>query len=63
MIRFVLYLLVIPLVVYSVDSVNINSIFKKDKIYQARILYILLVFGLSYLITSFLYDFLYVINN
>ena len=63
MIKFVLYLLVIPLVIYAMDSVNMNGIFKKNKMYQARVFYILLVFGLSYMITNFLYDFLYVINN
>lgn len=62
MIKFVIYLLVIPLVIYAVDSVNINGIFKKNKIYQARVFYILLVFCLSYLITNFLYDFLYAIK-
>lgn len=60
MIKFVIYLVVIPLVIYSVDSVNMNGIFKKNKIYQARLFYILLVFGLSFLIENFLYDFLYV---
>lgn len=59
MIKFVLYLLTIPLVIYAMDSVNMNSIFKKNKEYQARIFYILLVFGVSYLVTNFLYDFLY----
>lgn len=62
MIKFILYLLVIPLIIYVMDSVNMNAIFKKNKIYQARIFYILLVFGLSYLVTSFLYDFLYAIK-
>ena len=59
MIKFILYIVVIPLVIYAMDSININKIFKKDKIYQARIFYILLVFGLSYLICNFLYEFLY----
>ena len=59
MIKFVLYLLTIPLVIYAMDSVNMNSIFKKNKEYQARIFYILLVFGVSYLVTNFLYDLLY----
>ena len=63
MIKFMLYVIVIPLVIYAMDSININKIFKKDKIYQARIFYILLVFGLSYLISNFLYDFLYVISK
>lgn len=63
MIKFILYLLIMPLVIYAMDGININSIFKKNKIYQARVFYILLVFGLSYLVTNFLYDFLYVFNN
>lgn len=62
MIKFILYILVIPLVIYVMDSVNMNGIFKKNKIYQARMFYILLIFSLSYLITNFLYDFLYIIK-
>lgn len=62
MIKFVLYLIVIPLVLFAMDGININNIFKKNKVYQARIFYILLVFGLSYLICNFLYDFLYIIK-
>ena len=62
MIKLILYLIVIPLCIYAFDSVNLNGIFKKNKMYQARVFYILMVFGLSYLITSFLYDFLYVLK-
>ena len=61
MIKIILYIFVIPLVIYAVDSVNFNGLFKKNKIYQARVFYILLVFGLSYLVTNFLYDFLYLV--
>ena len=62
MIKFFIYLIVIPLVIYVMDSVNISVIFKKNKIYQARIFYILLVFSLSYLVVNFLYDFLYMVK-
>ena len=62
MIKFVLYIFVIPLVIYAMDSVNMNSIFKRNKVYQARVFYILLIFGLSSLIVNFLYDFLFIIN-
>ena len=62
MIKFVIYLIVMPLVIYTMDSVNISVIFKKNKIYQARIFYILLVFSLSYLVVNFLYDFLYMVK-
>ncbi len=62
MIKFFLYLLVIPLVIFAVDSININNIFKKNKFYQAKLLYIILVFSLSYLMVNFLYDFIYITN-
>ncbi len=63
MTKFFLYLIVIPLTIFAVDSININGIFKKNKVYQARIFYILFIFGLAYLITNFLYDFVYVIKG
>ena len=60
MIKFILYLLVIPIVVWSVDSVNINGIFKKGQsnYYQARVMYMLIISGMSYLVVSFINDFL-----
>jgi uncharacterized membrane protein YwzB len=60
MVKLVLYLFVIPLVVYSCDSLNINSIFKKGRsnYYQARIMYMFIVMIISYLIVSFVNDFL-----
>lgn len=62
MVKFLLYLFVLPLVIYAMDSINISNIFKKNKVVQAKIFYILLVFGLSYLVCSFVYDFLYMIK-
>lgn len=59
MIKLAIYLIVIPLVIYAMDSVNLNGIFKKNKMYQARVFYILLVFALSFLVANFLYDFIY----
>ena len=59
MVKFALYILSAIIVVYSMDGVNINFIFKKNKIIQARIFYLVLVFCLTYLLTSFLYDFIY----
>lgn len=56
-VKFLLYILVLPFVIYALDSVNINSIFKKNKIIQARILYVMIIFVLSYLLVNFLYDF------
>lgn len=60
MIKFILYLLVIPIVVWSMDSVNINGIFKRGQsdYYQARVMYMIIVASLSYLVVNFVNDFL-----
>lgn len=60
MVKFVLYLLVIPIVVWSMDSVNINEIFKRGQsdYYQARVMYMIIVASLSYLVVNFINDFL-----
>ena len=60
MFKLLLYLFIIPLVVYAMDSVNINGIFKKGQsnYYQARVMYIFLVMALSYDIVQFINDFL-----
>lgn len=60
--KFILYLFVIPFVVFSLDSVNFSSILKKNKVLQAKIFYILVMFSLSYLVCNFLYDFLNIIK-
>ena len=60
MVKLILYLFVIPLVVYAMDSVNINGIFKKGQsnYYQARVMYMFLVMVLSFNIVQFVNDFL-----
>lgn len=60
--KFILYLFVLLLVIYTMDSVNFNSIFKKNKVFQAKIFYILVMLSLSYLVCNFLYDFLNIIK-
>ena len=59
MIKLILYVLVIPIVVFAVDSLNINAIFKKGRsnYYQARIMYMILIMGISYVVVSFINDF------
>lgn len=54
--KFFLYIVVTMLVIWAMDSVNINKIFKKNKILQARIFYFLLGISLIYLVTNFLMD-------
>ena len=64
MIRIILYVIIIPIVVWGMDSDNINAIFKngQSNYYQARILYMLMVISISYLIVSFISEFMGVFN-
>ena len=59
MVKFAVYILSAIIVVFSMDAVNINVIFKKNKVIQSRVFYLVLIFVLTYLLGSFLYDFIY----
>lgn len=52
-----LYIIITIIVIWSLDSININQIFKKNRILQARIFYFLIALSLIQLVTSFIYDF------
>lgn len=54
--KFFLYVAVTFLVIWAMDSVNINKIFKKDRMLQARIFYFLLGISMIYLVTNFIFD-------
>ena len=54
--KFFLYVAVTILVIWSLDSVNINQIFKKNKIIQARVFYFLLGIFMIFFVTNFIMD-------
>ena len=60
MVKYAIYLFSTIVVIWSMDSININSIFKKNKVVEARVFYIILCLVLIYLLSNFLLDFLYV---
>lgn len=55
-IKFILYILVGIVTIWSMDSININQIFKKNRVIQARIFYFFLTVSIIYLVTNFFYD-------
>ena len=59
MVKFAVYILSAIIVVYAADAVNINAIFKKNKVVQARVFYLVMVLSLIYLLSNLLYDFIY----
>jgi uncharacterized integral membrane protein (TIGR02327 family) len=57
MIKIYLYLLTIPLSMWTLEAININGLFKKNRVLQIKVLFVMLSLSLAYLFTSFLYDF------
>ena len=53
----ILYLFITPLTIWALDSINITNVFKKNRYYQARALYLIIALSLSYLTVNFIYDF------
>ncbi len=54
--KFIVYIIVSIIVIYAMDSVNINQIFKKNRVFQATLFYFLLGVSLIYLVTNFIMD-------
>lgn len=55
--KYFIYILVGILVIWSFDSLNINSLLKKNRVLQARVLYFMLALSMTYLVTNFIWDF------
>lgn len=55
-VKIILYIVILPLSLYALDSLNIENKFKKNRIYQARLLVLFLAMSLSYLVVNFLID-------
>lgn len=58
MYNFLIYLIVFVIVIWSMEGININGIFKKNRLNQAKAFYIIVVFSLTYLTASFIIAFL-----
>ena len=58
MYNFLIYLIVLAIVIWTMEGININGIFKKNHIYQARVFYIIIIFSLTYLTSNFIINFL-----
>lgn len=54
--KFFLYIVVTIIVIWSIDSVDINKLFKKNRVLQATVFYFLLGISLIYLVTNFIMD-------
>ena len=56
--KLILYILITPITIFALDGLNINFIFKKNKYYESRVIYIMIALCISYLVVNFLFDFI-----
>ncbi len=59
MVKIALYIVMVPLSIWVLESLRMDVLFKKGRVLQMKILYVMMSFALSYLVTNFLYDFAY----
>ncbi len=57
MVKLCLYIFSLVVVMYAIDGVNINAIFKKNQVIKARLFYFIVILCLTYLLAIFMYDF------
>ena len=58
MYNLLLYSIILIIVIWAMDGININHIFKKNRVYQARVFYIMIIFSITYLVTNFIISFI-----
>lgn len=56
--KLLVYIFNIMLCMFSLSGIHFERFIKKDRIWETRILVIVLSFVLAYLLTNFLFDFL-----
>ncbi len=54
--KVILYIVMLPLVIYSMGSINYEKFIKANKVIQARLLFLFIGLGLTYLSVNFMYD-------
>ena len=57
MIKAILYILVFPFTIWAMEGLDLNKLFKQSRVYQARIMYLMIAMSISYLVVNFLHDF------
>ena len=63
MFKFILYFVVTIFVIWTMDTINVNQIFKKNcNPVQAKLFYFFVGLSMIYLVTNFIYDLITCVN-
>ena len=57
MFKIMLYMVVFLFTIFVMEGLDLNKIFKQNRVLQARFIYIMIAVSLTYLTTNFLIDF------
>ncbi|MBR3362914.1 MAG: DUF1146 domain-containing protein [Bacilli bacterium] len=57
LLKSILYMIFTFVAIWALDSINITNLFKKNRYYASRVLYLMISISLSYLVVNFFYDF------
>ena len=57
MFKIALYIVTLPIVIYALEAVKIEQVFKQGRVLQIRIFFLMTSFAIDYLVVNFLYDF------
>lgn len=55
--KIILYAIIFPFTIWAMDGLDLNRFFKQSRVLQAKIIYFLIAISISYLVVSFIYDF------
>lgn len=58
MFKGVMYIFTLIMTIWSMEGLDLNRFFKQGRVYQARLIYLMLAMSISYLVTNFMYDFI-----
>lgn len=56
MIKAIFYIIIFIFTIWAMEGLDLNRFFKQSKVYQARIMYLMIAMSITYLTVSFLYD-------
>ena len=57
MAKVILYVITFFVSMWALECVRFDQIFKKGRVLQIKVIYVMLAFSLAYLATNFIYDF------
>jgi len=58
MTKMILYIFTLIMCIWAMDGLELNKFFKQGRVYQARLMYLMIAMSISYLVTNFIYDFM-----